>query len=251
MNTVEIIAGIITLIPMLIGYIMTILSIIKYFQKKNQLLLLSAIIFFSLVSSWIGVTIVFLAAVFNLPPPNDQLYLFSYSWAVPLLATTWNFVTASLFKKKQYLKYIVLGIMGILDVLFIVFIYVLGEYTVETLEGLIYKDSTFLPPASYILYAFVASVLLFICPVYFWVSYRSEQRVIKFKSIMIGIGSALFAIVAVLDGAIPLGNITVVIIIRFVLTIALVLLFLGYNTPIFIVNKLEPPQTKDTTSEMG
>jgi uncharacterized membrane protein len=107
--------------------------------------------------------------------------------------------------------------------------------------------STFLSPASYLVYLYVASVVLFIAPVYFWVSHRSEERLIKFKSLMIGIGSILFAIIAMLDGTIPLGNITVVIIIRILLTIALVILYIGYNTPGFIAKKFEMTPIEEET----
>lgn len=237
MESVEIVTGIITLIPIVIGYTMGGIALGKFIQKKNWFLILSAIIFFSLVSSWIGVSLVFFGAIFGWVPP-DYVYIFSYAWAVPVLATAWNFVTATLFKKQNYLKYIILGVLVALDIAFLIGVYALRQFNVNDLSG-IYKDSQFLPYSSIILYIYVVSVVFFIAPVYIWVGVKTDQRLIKFKSIFIATGSLLFGIVAILDGVIPLSNLALVIVIRLVLCLSLVFLFLGFTTPTKLAERIQ------------
>ena len=237
MESVELVTGIITLIPMVIGYTMAGISFVKFIQKKSWALLLSAIIFLSLVSSWIGSSLVFFGAIFGYIPP-DYVYIFSYAWAVPVIATTWNYLTATLFKKQNYLKYIILGVFVALDIAFLIGIYALRQFNVDDLSG-IYKDSQFLPYSSILLYIYVVSVILFIAPVYIWVGVKTDQRLIKFKSIFIATGSFLFAIVAILDGVIPLSNLILVIVIRLILCVSLVLIFIGFTTPTKLAKRIQ------------
>ncbi|MBD3191911.1 MAG: hypothetical protein GF308_14785 [Candidatus Heimdallarchaeota archaeon] len=239
LSGMEITAGVVTIIPMIIGYSMSIITLIRYFQKKKILLLLSSIIFFSLVSIWIGITIVFLAAAFGLLPPSNTTYVFSYSWAPVVLGITWNYVTASLFKKRSWLKYVILGFFVILGALYLYFIYIAKDFTVTTFPDSIYKDSSMGTASSIIIYIFVVSILLFIAPVYLWVGSKTNKKLIKFKSFIIAAGAFLFGIVIIVDATIPLEQIIIVIIIRLVLLVSLVCLFLGYITPRMIVDKLE------------
>ncbi|NHJ04067.1 MAG: hypothetical protein EAX90_04540 [Candidatus Heimdallarchaeota archaeon] len=240
MDSIELVIGIITIIPMAIGYIIAGLLIGRYFLRKNSIELLIAFMFISLASIWIGVCIIFFIAVFNLPTPSDITYIFSYAWAIPILATIWNFITAALFEKQKYLKYIILGLFIVIDIIFLLMIYWKQDFIIEP-NSIIYRDTTFGTYTSIILYFYLASALLFIMPTYFWKGITSKHKLTKIKNILIACGSLLFSIVTILDGIITIDNLPTVIITRIILILTLIILSIGYFTPLKLEVNLESP----------
>ncbi|HUU79329.1 MAG TPA: hypothetical protein VMX55_13370 [candidate division Zixibacteria bacterium] len=240
MDSIELVIGIITLIPMAIGYVIAGLLIGRYFLRKKVIVLITAFMFISLVSIWIGVCIIFFIAIFNLPTPSDMTYIFSFAWAIPILATTWNFITAALFEKQKFLKFIILGLFFVVDVIFLLLIYWKQDFIIEP-NSMIYRDTSFGIYTSIILYFYVASILLFIMPTYFWKGINSKLRSTKFKNILVACGSLLFSIIAILDGIITIDNLPIAIVNRTILILALIILSMGYFTPLKLDIKLDSP----------
>jgi len=230
-SNTELIAGILTLLPLVIGYTMAIISFRIYRKGGSNLVLLTSILFFALPSPWLGVSTVFIEQLLGLNVLNPTAYVFLYAWSVPIIALVWNYTSASLIKYKDYIKYIVLAIIGILDLIFLWAIYIDKQFEVNEVQGSIFLDSTFTGTASLVSTLVVASVILFVAPLYFWIAYKTEDPLFKFKARFIGLGALLFSFSAGLDASIELGSIGLVIVVRLALVTSLILLYLGYNTP--------------------
>lgn len=236
-SSTEWIAGSLTIAPLVIGYLMGIITYKKYLEKRNPLLLLSSILFFAIPSPWLGVSTTFLFQVFNLGTLADTTYVFIYAWSVPIIFTIWIYVTGSLIQERPKLKYYLLIFALILDLIFFWSIYFDKQFVVNSIDGSIFYDSTFTEWANILASVFGAAVLLFVAPTYFWISNQTENELFKFKSRMITAGAVLFPIAAVLDGNLELNQIGQVILVRAMLMFALIFLYFGYNTPRFIQDR--------------
>ncbi|MDH5646055.1 MAG: hypothetical protein OEZ01_08610, partial [Candidatus Heimdallarchaeota archaeon] len=234
LSNLDFIAGVLTITPVIIGYLMGIITLRIYLVKRTNLVLLSSLLFFALTSPWLGVSYAFLSVSLGIGTPNHTTYVFIYAWSVPIVGTLWNYITASLNTKQPKLKYVFLGVFLILDVVYLYAIYALRQFDVHNVENSIFLDSNFEGVSVIVLYLTVLSVLFFIAPTYFWISKNTKEPLLKFKSRMISLGAVLYALVAIIDGLIPLTNLGALIVIRLLLLCALVCLYLGYNTPMKI-----------------
>ena len=231
-STFDLIAGILTLLPLVIGYTMGVITLRIYLQKsRSTLVLLTAILFFALPSPWLGVSTVFVEQLLGLKVLNDTTYVFLYAWSIPIIATIWLYTSASLLKFSDKIKWVVLVITLVVDALFLYSIYVQKDFEVNKVPDSIFYDSTFTGNASLISTLMVVSIIVIVVPLYFWIAYRTDDKLFTFKARFIGLGALLFSIAAGLDANLELSTVGIIAFVRFFLVISLICLYLGYNTP--------------------
>ncbi|MCY3414384.1 MAG: hypothetical protein INQ03_22245 [Candidatus Heimdallarchaeota archaeon] len=240
MNTIsgiDLLVGILTITPIVIGYTMGIISLGKYLSSKKGMMLLSSILFFALPSPWIGTTIVFLGYLFDVAV-SDTIYVFSYAWSVAVFSTVWSYITASFDQSKPRRKFYVLGILGTLSLFYFYLIYIAKEFEVHELEGTIFKDSTFTGITTYITYIFALFILFYVAVTYLIISRNTQDPIIRFKTRIISLGAVLFVFGAIADGIFGVTNAGSLIVIRFLIVLSLISLYLGYLTPNVVKEKI-------------
>lgn len=237
LSTLDLVAGVFTFSTIFLGYVMALITLKKYVEKRSTLLFLSFLLFIGLVSPWLGVSTVFLVTVFNWGAIDNVTYVFMYSWAVPLSATTWNYITAALLTKRPKIKYYVLGLFLVLDALFLYAIYVAKTFAVHQVAGSIFVDSEYQGLAAILIYLYVISILFFVSPLYLYTSMKTDSPLFKIRTRFIGIGAVLYSLVAIIDGVVGISNITILIIVRGLLLITIVMLYLAYTTPQWFTEK--------------
>jgi hypothetical protein len=236
-SSIDLIAGLFTLSPLVIGYSMAIITLKRYLETRNSLLLVTTILFIGIPSPWLGVSTVFLLQLFGQEVISNTVYVFIYAWSIPVIGISWNYSAATLLKFEEKIKWSIMSIISILCLIFLYSIYIINEFTVNPVPNSIFYDSTFTGLARIATLIIIATVLLLVAPVFLWASIKTKDPLVKFKSRCIGFGAIIFVLAAGVDGNVEIGDITVVITIRLMIVIALILLYLGYNTPQRIRNK--------------
>lgn len=238
-SVTELVAGITTLVPMLLGYWMAASAFRSYLKKKNTIILFAAVLFAAVVSPWLGVSAQFILAILNQPSLSDPTYVMLYSWAVPVIAITWFYITAALFKKTPWFKFLMLGISLVLALIFFYTVYIQQMFEAETLPNSIYKDSHYTGLASILIYLYIAIIVFFVFSVNLWVSMKTTSPLVKVKSRFIAAGALLFVTSAATDGTMTLDVLWQVILVRTFLLLSIICLYFGFTTPEWFKKKYQ------------
>lgn len=222
-----------------IAYFMGI-KIVRIWQKKQDyLILVTALLFFALPTPWLSSGLQFLFVIIFDKTLSGKFLLLLIAWSIPTLTTSWVYITSSLYKNKSWSQWAGLLVPGIPGLLFIIWVYFLGSWEIKEIPNAIQVNFVYVGLPNYIIYYFGILGILFVFPSYAYISIKSDNNLVKAKTGFIALSSLLYAIAGVWDGAVTFQNITVVIILRVILTISLIFLYLGYNTPERIKQKFQ------------
>ncbi len=232
------ITGISSLVMLLLGYGLGIKTLTIWMQKKANIILLTALLFFALPTPWLEFTLRFIFELFG-GEIGDTFGMFVFAWSIPTLVTSWVYITSSLYKNQEWFKYVALGITVIPGIIFIVSIYFLQDWTVTdvAIDDSIAMNYEYTTLEQIIIYYFGALGIGIVFPSYVYFSNKSEDKLFKFKSRMIAFSVLLFTIAGIGDATITFTDAFYIVVLRVLLMISLILLYLGYNTPIKIKNR--------------
>jgi hypothetical protein len=230
LSNIDTITGISSLVMLILGYGLGIKTITIWMKKKANIILLTALLFFALPTPWLEFTLRFIFALFD-GEIGDTFGMFIFAWSIPVLVTSWVYITSSLYKNQEWFKYVALAITVIPGIIFIISIYFLQNWEVTEIAGSIAKNYEYVPLEEFIIYYFGALGIGIVFPSYIYFSNKSEDKLFKFKSRMIAFSVLLFTIAGISDATIAFDSAFNIVILRVVLMISLILLYLGYNTP--------------------
>ena len=236
LSNIDTITGISSLVMLILGYGLGIKTITIWMQKKANIILLTALLFFALPTPWLEFTLRFIFELFG-GAIGDTFGMFVFAWSIPTLVTSWVYITSSLYKNQEWFKYVALGITIIPGIIFIISIYILQDWTVTDVAGSIAKNYEYTTLEQIIIYYFGALGIGIVFPSYIYFSNKSEDKLFKFKSRMIAFSVLLFTIAGIADATIVFTSAFNIVILRVALMISLILLYLGYNTPIKIKDR--------------
>ena len=230
LTNLDLITGISSSVMLLLGYVLGIKTLTKWKEKRENIILFSAILFFSLPSPWLEYTLRFIFALFN-AEIGDTFGIFIYAWSIPVLTTTWAYITSSLYKNQEWFKYVALAVTAIPGLIFIISIYFFQTWTVSDVANSIAKNYEYDTLQGIIIIYYGALGIGFIFPSYMYFSFKSQNKLFIFKARMIAYSVLLFAIAGVSDATIKFDNAFNIVILRVLLMLSLTFLYLGYNTP--------------------
>lgn len=238
LTNLDLITGISSTVMLALGYILGAKTLTIWKKKKDYIILLSAILFFSLPSPWLEYTLRFIFALFN-GEIGDTFGIFIFAWSVPVLTTTWVYITSSLYKNQEWFKYVGLVVTIIPGLIFIVSVYFLQTWTVTDVSDSIAKNYVYDGLQQGIIFYFGALGIGFIFPSYLYFSFKSENKLFIFKTRMIAYSVLLFAIAGMADAMIEFDSAFNIVILRVLLMFSLTFLYLGYNTPSMVKSRYE------------
>jgi len=210
-------------------------------QRKGQTIGLTVMVF-SMGAPWIGASVNFLLYMLTETTMDERAYMMLASfwiWAAPSAA----YVTAS-FLKPEWKKGLTLFFLATTLVFFGI-IYILMPLNIVPIETIFTGSPTAnspLPDANFLgitkLYLVMCIGTILVCgSLFLFTAYRSEIPLAKARGYLIGSGSIMFALTGFIDGGIELTAIEQIVIVRILLTIALILVFLGITVPKFIFGR--------------
>ncbi|MHA2249405.1 MAG: hypothetical protein ACXAD7_03535 [Candidatus Kariarchaeaceae archaeon] len=228
-----------SLFIIIIGYSMGVISLKLWKEKQSNLLLLSSILFFTLPSPWMPDVFVFFADLGG-GSISDRTAAYLSAWSIPILVSTWLYITSSLLKDRPWAKYVALAAGVIPGIIFYVKSYIFSDWKVDPIdEDSIILTVEYSPGSNLIIIIYGLAGLFFIFPMYLYFSFKSRNRLFKFRSAMISTGVLLYALSAMFDAIIVFEGITGIILARFFILLSMISLFLGYNTPSRLREKFE------------
>lgn len=238
LSNFDTITGIATVIMLLLGYIMGIKTLFIYRGNQNQIVLITSFLFFSLPSPWLEFGVRFLFVVFGKTISNT-VGVFLFAWSIPILVIFWCYITSSLFTSQPWIKQVSIVITSIPGIIFLISIYIFRDYSIDKIPNSIGVNYVYAPYQNCIILFYGLLGILFVFPTYSYFSFKSDNKLLKFKTGMIALSVLIFSIAGVMDGLISFKSIAGVLIFRIMLMFSLILLYLGYNTPNFIKVKYE------------
>ncbi|MDH5401554.1 MAG: hypothetical protein OEZ01_09080 [Candidatus Heimdallarchaeota archaeon] len=210
----------------------------KVYRKNQQSsYLLSSILFITLPLPYSVDIFYILDDLFSLDLSHTTLGMIS-GWSVPILATTWIFITAILYKEKYPTQIKILtGVNVVLGLLFWYQLFVVTDFQLEPIPNSVLFSLIYglIPTLIIAIYAIIA--LSFIFPSYMYFSIKSTDPLFKIRSKLIAFGALLFPIGGLFDAIVVDVSLFTNILIRIIILSSLLCLYLGYNTPDRIRNK--------------
>ncbi|MCY3415003.1 MAG: hypothetical protein INQ03_25355 [Candidatus Heimdallarchaeota archaeon] len=225
------VAGLFSTACLVVGYTLGFYTLNLYRQKKTGMLFLSSILFFTLPSPWIPDALMFWNLLLGGDGIKHTTGIYSSAWSIPILSTTWLYITAALYKRLPNLKKVFLGVGSTLALVFYYYIYILKEYVITDIPDskILNIDYTTIPNAIVTIYGLGG--IFFILPSYLYFSSKTEDALFKFRFRMIATSVTLFAISGVYDLISKYDNILDFILVRVFILISLICLYLGYVPP--------------------
>jgi len=141
LNEIEIFDGTLTLIYAIIGLIVGLLIVLKYFKHKNRLFLLVGFSLVGLVSTWYAKVVSFVRALIVGTGLPLEIYAIIACAFLPLTISIWLIAFANLLGIKQGKKiHLVFAILGILFEIYLFLFLILDPKVIGELEGNIDVD---------------------------------------------------------------------------------------------------------------
>ncbi|NHZ86789.1 MAG: hypothetical protein GWP19_13095, partial [Planctomycetia bacterium] len=100
LSNIDTITGISSLIMLVLGYGLGIKTIMIWMERKVNIILLTALLFFALPTPWLEFTLRFIFALFG-SRIGDTFGMFIFAWSIPTLVTSWVYITSSLYKNQE------------------------------------------------------------------------------------------------------------------------------------------------------
>lgn len=120
LNEIEILAGILTLSYVIIGLLVGLLIVLKYFKHQNRLFLLVGFSLVGLLSNWIAKVVSFIKAFITGTSISFELYAFISNFTLPLTISIWLLAFNDLYRLKQ--RNIIILINSIIGILFEIYL---------------------------------------------------------------------------------------------------------------------------------
>lgn len=220
-----------------IGYSMGVISLRIWTKSKQQLVLLSSILFFTLPSPWLVDFLIYIVHIITGGTINYTFAIIIAAWSVPILSTSWAFITATFFRDRPYLKWVLLGVMSVLDLIFYILVWGFHKYNIEDVPGSVILNVNYgtFPNIIIVIYGLIG--LVFVFPTFTYLALKSTDQLFKLRSYIIATGTLLFTIGAVADAILVFHDVVGIIFLRLMVLGALICLYLGFNTPKSIRNK--------------
>lgn len=240
-------AGISTFVMLFVGISMGILALRKWNKLRQdddadkaraRMVLLAAVVFITLGIPWLPTLVIFVMSLLGAGVISPRIQVSLGGWSPPVFGTAWLYITAVLYEKK-WLERLVLVVSVCVGAMWYAAVFVVDSWNTSTIENSNMREVTYGWLGMIPLAIYCACALLFVAPTNFWLSSKSERSVTKFRTSMIGTGAIVYIVGVMLDIVITEPNIYVIVASRFVLTVALVFLFMGYYTPTWIRNRLQ------------
>ncbi|MCY3410047.1 MAG: hypothetical protein INQ03_00290 [Candidatus Heimdallarchaeota archaeon] len=236
LSAIDLVAGFSSMLMLIVGVSMAIKTILIWREKRDNLILLTSLLFFSLPSPWLGTTVRLLGYMFDLNI-NYDIVVYLFAWSVPTLVISWCYITAALLPQ-PWAKKVVLGISLVPGIIFFITVYLLGHWSYGLIDNSIYFGWLYGTIPNIMIYIYGALGILFVLPVYVYFSIKSTKPLFKFKTRMIAIAVTLFTIAGVWDSGVT-QVIGLIVLLRVFLLLSLVSLYLGYITPDWIKSRYD------------
>ncbi len=236
LETFDIVAATASALILAVGYLIGIYLVGVYKKTKKPIILLSSILFFTLPSPWLTDVLVILIVLFDGSVPAG-FGLYVSAWSIPILVSTWLYITGSLYRDRPWFKYFTLSIGVIPGIVYYIYVYVIKAWKEKPIPDshLTNVEYELIPFAIILIYGIAGISIVFTSYAIF--AYKSQNKLFKFRSSMIAIGSLLFTIAGVTDSFLVYDQLFHFIVIRFLVLLSMISLFLGYNTPTRIREK--------------
>ncbi|MHA2089982.1 MAG: hypothetical protein ACW98K_03910 [Candidatus Kariarchaeaceae archaeon] len=213
-----------------IGFLMAVVSIKIYREKRSTLVLLSSILFFTLPSPWMPDVFVYFAELMGGSISNTTAAYLS-AWSIPIFVTTWLYITGSLLRDQPWAKYVALVVGAIPGLIFYIKSYIYHDWTVTTIEDSKLLAVEYSDGSNLIIIFYGLAGLVFIFPMNVYFAIKSRDQLFKFRTSMISAGVLLYALSAVFDAIFEFENTSGIILVRFFILLSMICLFTGYITP--------------------
>ena len=239
LSTVAFGSGLSSLIIVLIGWILGLYLLKRYFSSPDTNTLALAVILISVGSVWLVIAINFLLALNGSAYLDSLPYLFIVGWIPGVVGLATGYVFISIVKE-EYLKP-VMFLFGLFFVINTVVIYVLIPFNIlgfKVDSALQFSDLKpgELPNAStqgIFQILSVISILIMLATAIFFIitAIRTTIPLVKARAGLLGIGLLMVSILITFDTLIEISDLLILLTVRVVIVIALFILAMAITLP--------------------
>ena len=233
-------SGITSLLIVMLGIVLMIIMLNKYYKTKDDSTLMLALFFMGCGCVWLGIVCNFISYLVGAQFLERDIYFYSFAWSLALIMVSLVFILSNLieFNRIDLIKLVKLFSI-ILALAYLICIYLFIPLNLTNVNDFLitqyYTDS--LPDSSVAGYMkiFVAIMIIMVLVIAFTfisTGRHSFDNLAKYKMYCIGFGMALFSVLTVFDGLISGLNVLLLIIIRLLVISSLLLIYIGISTKI-------------------
>lgn len=240
-------SGLSSLMIVIIGWLLGLYLLKRYVSSPDYNTLALAVILISVGSVWLTIAINFLFALLDIPFLTSLPYLFIVGWipGVVSLATVYVFTS---IVKTEYLKpaMIIFTLFLAVNILISYILIPFGYLGFKVEDALTIQAASGgdLPNASttgfFSLLSGISIIIMFITAIFFLITaYRTSIPLVKARAGLLGIGLILISFLIIFDSVFPTNQISILIILRFGVVIALFIIAISIVLPKKIFKNLE------------
>ena len=232
-------SGLSSLVIVLIGWILGLYLLKRYFSSPDNNTLALAVILISVGSVWLAIAINFLLALLNMSFLDSLPYLFLVGWIPGVVGLATGYVFISIVKE-EYLKpvMIVFGLFFVINTLIIYLLIPLNYFGLKVDDALQFSNlqTGELPNAStlgYFRILSVISILIMLATAIFFIitALRTTIPLVKARAGLLGIGLFMVSVLITFDSVIEITDLLVLLTVRVVIVIALFILAMAITLP--------------------
>lgn len=214
-----------------VGFTLGIIAFRKWQQSKNNLLLITSVLFISIPITWLIDTIIVTVALFG-GEMSPKAIIYFAAFGIPIFTAIWFYLTGSLYVNRPWVKQLMLAVGIISALVFYTSVYILGQGNVTPIsDDSVLRNIDYEGPGMIMIYFYGALGLLFVVPTYLYFSMKTTNPLMAFRFRMIGLGVLSFDLSAVADAVLRFEELWFFLLTRLLILVSLILLSVGYNTP--------------------
>lgn len=242
LSTVAFASGLSSLMIVLIGWILGLYLIKRYFSSPDNNTLALAVILISVGSVWLAIAVNFIIALLNPSSPSylESLpYLLLVGWIPGVVGLATGYVFISIVKE-EYLKPTMI-VFGLFFAVNTIIIYVLIPFKVSGFkieDALKFNPYTVseLPDAStlgYFSILSVISILIMLATSIFFIitAVRTNIPLVKTRAGLLGVGLLLIGLLISFDSVLTITDLLILLTVRIVIVIGLIILAMAITLP--------------------
>ena len=232
-------SGLSSLVIVLIGWILGLYLLKRYFSSPDNNTLALAVILISVGSVWLAIAINFLLALLNMSFLDSLPYLFLVGWIPGVVGLATGYVFISIVKE-EYLKptMIIFGLFFVINTLVIYVLIPFNYLDLKVEDALQFSNqvSGELPNASTLGYfqaLSVISIVIMLATAIFFIitAVRTTIPLVKARAGLLGIGLLMVSILITFDSIIEINDLLVLLTVRVIIVVALFILAMAITLP--------------------
>lgn len=232
-------SGLSSLLIVIIGWLLGLYLIMRYLSSPDKNTLALAVILISVGSVWIAIAINFILALLGMAFLNELPYVLLLGWIPGVVGLAVGYVFMSIVKE-EYLKPTMI-LFGIFFVINTIINYVFIPFNIFGLSPT--SSITFgttplgeLPNATttgiFGILSAVTIVIMFATAIFFILTaVRTDIPLVKTRAGLLGAGFLMISILIVFDSLIDINDITILVILRFLIVISLFIMAMAITLP--------------------